>query len=201
MELLHRRQFLQRAATAAALPTVSRMARAQTYPTRPLRWIVPFPPGGPTDVIARLMGQWLSERCGQPVIIDNRPGASGNIGTEFVSKAVPDGYTLLHIAVPHAMSAALYERLNFNFQRDIAPVASFLRVPAVMVLNPSVPANSVPEFVAHAKANPGKLNMGSSGIATPQHVYGELFKMLTGVDLFHVPYRGGAAALTDLLSG
>jgi tripartite-type tricarboxylate transporter receptor subunit TctC len=201
LKLPHRRQFLHLAAGAAALPAVSRFAWAQTYPTRPVRWVVPFPPGGPVDVIARLLGQGLSERLGQAVIIDNRPGAGGNLGTEAVVRAAPDGYTLLHISVPNAINATLYDKLNFDFVRDIVPVASFMRVPAVMVVNPSFPPRTVPEFIAYAKANPGKLNMASGGNGTPQQVYGELFKMMTGVEMLHVPYRGGAPALTDLLGG
>jgi len=187
-------------ALAATLASIGN-APAQTYPSRPLRWVVPFPPGGPADVIARLMGQLLSDRLGQPVIFDNRPGAGGNVGTEAVVKAVPDGYTVLQISAPNAINATLYERLNFDFIRDIVPVASFMRVPGVMVVNPLVPAKTVPEFIAYAKSNRGKLNMASGGIGTPQQVYGELFKMMAGVDMLHVPYRGGAAALTDLLSG
>jgi tripartite-type tricarboxylate transporter receptor subunit TctC len=198
---LPRRNFLQLAAGAAALPVVSRIARAQAYPTRPVRLIVGFPPGGGADTYARLMGQWLSERLGQAFIIENRPGAGGNLGAEAVVKAPPDGHTLLQVTGNNAFSAALFEKLNFNFIRDIAPVASIARSPAVLVVNPAVPAKTVPEFIAHAKANSGKLNMASGGNGSVQHVYGEQFKMMTGVDMIHVPYRGTAPALTDLVSG
>jgi tripartite-type tricarboxylate transporter receptor subunit TctC len=198
---LHRRQFLHLAAGAAALPAVSRYAWAQTYPTRPVRWIVPFPPGGTTDILARLMGQWLSVRLGQPFIIDNRAGAGSNIGTEAVVRAPPDGYTLLLVGPPSAINATLYDKLNFNFIRDIAPVAGIISGPNVMVVHPSVPAKTVPEFIAYAKSNPGKINMASSGNGTSPHVAGELFKMMAGVDVVHVPYRGAAPALTDLLGG
>jgi tripartite-type tricarboxylate transporter receptor subunit TctC len=196
-----RRRFLQLAAGAAALPALSRMARAQAYPSRPVRLIVPLAPGGATDIIARLMGQWLSERLGQPFVIENRSGGGGNIGTEAVVRSMPDGYTLLLVGPSNAINATLYERLNFNFIRDIAPVAGITRVPNVMVVNPSVPAKTVPEFIAYAKANPGKINMASAGNGTSQHVSAELFKMMTGVDMFHVPYRSGGPALTDLLGG
>jgi tripartite-type tricarboxylate transporter receptor subunit TctC len=198
---LPRRNFLHLAAGAAALPAILRVAMAQTYPTRPVRWIVPFPPGGPTDTVARPMGQWLSERLGQPFIIDNRPGAGSNIGTEAVVRAPADGHTLLMIAPSSAINAMLYDKLNFNFVRDIAPVATITRQPQVMVVNPSFPAKTVPEFITYAKANPGKINMASSGIGTGQHVAGELFKMMTGVNITHVPYRGGAPAITDLIAG
>jgi tripartite-type tricarboxylate transporter receptor subunit TctC len=201
MKLPHRRQFLHLAASAAALPAISRVARAQTYPTRPVRIIAGFPAGGGVDIIARLMGQWLSERLGQQFIIENRPGAGSNIGTEVVARAPADGYTLLAVSVPNAINATLYDRLNFNFIRDIAPVAGITRVPNVMVVNPSVPAKTIPELIAYAKANPGKLNMASGGIGGPSHVSGELFKLMTGVDMVHVPYRGVAPALTDLLGG
>jgi len=186
---------------AAALPAVSRIARAQAYPTRPVRIVVGLAPGGTNDIVARLMGQWLSERLGQPFVIDNRPGAASNIATEAVARAAADGYTLLLSSVNNAISATLYERLNFNFIRDITAVAGILRTPNVMVVNPSVPAKSVPEFIAYAKANPGKLNMASPGNGTSLHVVGELFKMMTGVNMVHVPYRGGGPALTDLLGG
>ncbi len=169
MKLL-RRQFLHLAAGAAALPAVSRIARAQTYPTRPVRIVVGFPAGAAADIVARLIGQWLSERLGQPFIIENRPGAGSNIGTEAVVRAPPDGYTLLLVTSPNAINATLYEKLNFNFIRDIAPVASIVRVPNVMVVNPSFPAKTVPEFIAYAKANPGKINMASGGIGTTPHV-------------------------------
>jgi tripartite-type tricarboxylate transporter receptor subunit TctC len=166
-----------------------------------VRLIVPFAPAGPGDITARLMGQWLSERLGQPFVIDNRPGAAGNIGTEVVVKSPPDGYTILMAGTPNTINATLYDKLNFNFIRDIAPVAGIMRGPSVMVVNPSVPAKSVPEFIAYAKANPGKLNMASGGTGTGTHIAGELFKMMAGVDLVHVPYRGGGPALTDLLGG
>ncbi len=199
--ILPRRQFLSLIAGAAALPAVSRIAHAQTYPTRPVRWIVPFAAGGPTDILARLMGQWLSESLGQPFIIDNRPGAGSNVGTEAVVHAPPDGYTLLLVGPPSAINATLYDKLNFNFIRDIAPVVGIIRVPNVMVVHPSVPAKTVPEFIAYAKTNPGKINMASSGNGTSPHLAGELFKMMTGVDMVHVPYRGAAPALTDLIAG
>jgi tripartite-type tricarboxylate transporter receptor subunit TctC len=187
---LPRREFLHLAAGAVALPAVSRLARAQTYPMRPVRWIVGFPAGGSPDIVARLIGQWLSERLGQQFFVENRPGAAGNIGAEAVVRASPDGYTLLLVAPNNAINATLYERLNFNFIRDIAPVASIMRVPNVMVVNPSVPAKTIPEFIAYAMANPGKLNMASPGTGTSGHVGGELFKIMTGVNMVHVPYRG-----------
>jgi tripartite-type tricarboxylate transporter receptor subunit TctC len=198
---LPRRKFLHLAAGAVALPAVSRFAWAQGYPTRPVRIIVGFPPGGPTDIAARPLGQWLSERFGQQFVIENRPGAGSNIGTEAVVRAPPDGYTLLLAYSSNAINATLYDKLNFNFIRDIAPVASISRETTVMVVNPSFPAKTVPEFVAYAKANPGKVNFASGGNGTPPHVVGELFKMMTGVNLVHVPYRGGAPAVTDLLGG
>jgi tripartite-type tricarboxylate transporter receptor subunit TctC len=196
---LPRRQFLHLAAGAAALPAVSRIARAQAYPSRLVRIIVPFPAGQATDTIARLMGQSLLERLGQPFVIENRTGAGGNMATESVVRATPDGYTLLLVGLPNAVNATLYSKLNFNFIRDIAPVASIGGGPYVMVVNASVPAKTVPEFVAYAKANPGKINMGSSGSGAASHVFGERFKMMTGINLVHVPYRG--AYLPDLLSG
>jgi tripartite-type tricarboxylate transporter receptor subunit TctC len=196
-----RRRFLYLAASAAAFPAISRVARAQTYPTKPVRIIVGFAAGGVTDIVARLMGQWLSERLGQQFIIENRPGAGGNIGTEASVNAPPDGYTLLLIAPPNAVNATLYEKLSFNFIRDIAPVAGIVRAPLVMEVNPSFPAKTVPAFIAYAKANPGKLNMASAGNGSLGHVAGELFKMMTGVNMIHVPYRGGAPAITDLLGG
>ena len=196
---LPRRNFLHLAAGAAALTAVSRAARAQTYPTRPVRIIVPFPAGQATDTIARLMGQSLSERLGQPFVIENRTGAGGNIGTESVVRATPDGYTVLLVGLSNAMNATLYKKLNFSFIRDIAPVASIGGAPYVMVINPSVPAKTVPEFIAYAKAHPGKINMGSSGSGSVSHVFGERFKMMTGINLVHVPYRGGY--VPDLLSG
>ena len=177
------------------------MATAQTYPTRPVRFIIGYPPGGSADITARLLGQWLSERLGQPFVIESRPGASTNIATEAVVRAPPDGYTLLLVAPANAINATLYEKLNFNFISDIAPVAGIIRFPNVMVVNPSVPAKTVPEFIAYAKANPGRLNMASSGNGSTIHVSGELFKMMTGVNMIHVPYRGGAPALTDMISG
>jgi tripartite-type tricarboxylate transporter receptor subunit TctC len=198
---LPRRQFLHLAAGAAALPIWPRIARAQAYPTRTVRVIVGFPPGGSVDIAARLIGQWLSDRLKQQFVIENRPGAGSNIGTEAVVNAVPDGYTLLLCSSPNAISATLYDKLNFVFLRDIAPVASIMRAPNVMVVNLSVPAKTVPEFIAFAKANPGKINMASTGNGTSTHLSGELFKMMAGVDMVHVPYRGNAPALTDLLGG
>ena len=196
-----RRQFLRLAAGAAALGAVSSIARAQAYPSRPVRIIVGFPPGGGADIVARLIAQWLSERLGQPFVVENRPGAGSNIGTEAVVRAPADGYTLLLATTPNAINATLYDNLNFNFIRDIAPVAGLTRDPNVLELNLSVPAKTVPELIAYAKANPGKINYASTGIGTPQHVAGELFKVLAGVDLVHVPYRGAAPALTDLIAG
>ena len=196
-----RRQFLHLAAGAAALPAVSRFAWAQTYPSRPVRIIVGFAAGGPNDILARLIGQWLSERLGQPFVIENRPGAGSNIATEAVVRAPPDGYTLLLVGSPNAINATLYDKLNFNFIRDIAPVASFIRGALVMVVHPSVPAKTLPEFIAYAKANPGKLSYGSGGVGGITHITAELFKMMAGVDMVHVPYRGVAPALTDLLGG
>jgi tripartite-type tricarboxylate transporter receptor subunit TctC len=201
MKLPHRRQFLHLAAGAAALPAVSNIAWAQTYPTRPVRIVVGFPPGGPGDIVTRLMGQWLSERLGQPFIVENRPGAGTNIATEAVVRAPPDGYLLLLTTVSHAVNATLYDKLNFNFIRDVAPVAGVVRVPNVMEVNPSFPAKTAPEFIAYAKANPNKLNFGSGGKGTASHMQFELFKLISGVSMVHVPYRGSAPALTDLLSG
>jgi tripartite-type tricarboxylate transporter receptor subunit TctC len=178
-----------------------RFASAQTYPSRPVRVIVPFPPAGNNDLVARLIGQWLSERLGQQFIIDNRPGAGTNIGTEAVVRAPADGYTLLIAAPPSAINATLYEKLNFNFIRDTVPVASVLRAPFVMVINPLFPAKTVPELIAYAKANPGKISMASAGVGSGPHVAGELFKMMAGVDMVHVPYRGTGPALTDLIGG
>ena len=198
---LPRRTFLHLAAGAAALPATSRFAWAQAYPTRPVRLIVPFGPAGASDITARLIGQWLSERLGQQFVIENRPGAGGNIGTEAVVRAAPDGYTLLYVTTPNAVNATLYDKLNFNFIRDIAPVAPIVRFPYIMVVNPSVPAKTLPEFIAYAKANPGKINMASVGIGSTPHVNGELFKVMTGTNMVHVPYRGAAAVMTDLLSG
>jgi len=197
---LPRRRFLHLAA-CAALPAVSRIAAAQAYPLRPVRLVVGFPPGGVADLYARLIGQWLSERLGQPFIIENRAGAGSNLATEAVVRAPPDGYTLLQATAANAWNATLYDNLNFNFIRDIAPVASIYRAPAVLVVHPSFPAKSVPALIAYAKANPGKINMASGGVGSAQHVYGELFKMMAGVDMLHVPYRGGGPALADLLAG
>jgi tripartite-type tricarboxylate transporter receptor subunit TctC len=198
---LARRRFLHLAAAGASLPALSCTAWAQTYPARPVRWIVPWPPGGAADISARLIGQWLSDRLGKPVIIENRPGAGGNIGTELVVRAPADGYTLLLVGSFNTINATLYETLGFNFIRDIAPVAGIMRNPLVMAVSPSVPAKSVPEFIAYAKSNPGKINMASGGNGSPQHLAGELFKVMTGASMVHVPYRGGAPALTDLLGG
>jgi tripartite-type tricarboxylate transporter receptor subunit TctC len=198
---LRRRTFLHLAAAAAALPAVSRTASAQAYPTRPVRWIVGFTPAGGNDIVARLMGQWLSERLGQPFVIENRPGAGTNIATEAVVNAPPDGYTLLLANMANAINATLYEKLNFNFIRDIAPVAGISRAPLVIAVHPSVPAKTVPEFIAYAKANPGRINMASAGIGSAGHLAGELFKMMAGVNLVHVPYRGNAPALADLIAG
>jgi len=198
---LPRRRFLHLAAGAVALPAVSRVASAQAYPTRPVHIIVGFAAGGPNDISARLMGQCLSERLGQQFVIENRSGAGGNVATELVVRAPADGYMLLLVPAPAAINATLYDNLNFNFIRDIAPVAGIVRVPEVMVVNPSVPANTVPEFIAYAKANPGKINMASAGNGSVPHVAGELFKFMAGVDLVRVGYRGGGPALIDLLGG
>ncbi len=198
---VRRRKFLHLAAGAAALPTMSRFARAQTYPSRPVRIIVGFAAGGPPDVLSRLIGQWLSERLGQQFIVETRPGAGSNIGTETVVNAPADGQTLLLVSAANAVNATLYDKLNFDFIRDIAPIAGLISSPNVMVVNPAVPVHTVPEFIAYAKANPGKINMASSGNGTSPHMAGELFKLMTGVDMVHVPYRGGVPALTDLLAG
>jgi tripartite-type tricarboxylate transporter receptor subunit TctC len=198
---LPRRQFLHLAAGAAALPAVSRIAWAQTYPTRPVRIIVGFAPGGGNDIVARLMGQWLSQRLGQPFVVENRPGAGTNIATEAVVNAPPDGYTLLLAGVPNASNATLYQNLKFNFIRDIAPVAGIGREPFLIEVNLSLPVKTVPELITRAKANPGKINMASGGIGSGNHIFGELFKMMTGVNLVHVPYRGAGPALVDLLGG
>ena len=200
MKLL-RRKFLHLAAGAAALPAVSRIAHAQTYPSRPVRIIVPFAAAGPNDIIARVLGRWLSERLGQPFVIENRPGAATNVGTEAVVNAAPDGYTVLIASSPHAINATLYEKLHFNFMRDIAPVAAIMRIPNVMVVTQTFPAKSVPEFISYAKANPGRLNFASSGVGASNHVSGELFKIMTGIEMAHVPYRSSGPALTDLLGG
>jgi tripartite-type tricarboxylate transporter receptor subunit TctC len=196
-----RRAFLHLAAGAAVLPAAPRVAPAQDYPSRPVRIIVGFAAGGATDIQARLMGQWLSDRLGQQFIVENRAGASGNIGTEAVAKAAADGYTLLQIVTPNAINAALYTHLNFDFIQDIAPIICAARLAYVVVVHPSVPATTIPEFIAYAKANPGKINYGSAGSGTPQNIACELFKMMAGVDLVHVPYRGGAPATTDLIGG
>jgi tripartite-type tricarboxylate transporter receptor subunit TctC len=198
---LPRRQFLHLAAGAAALPAVSRIAWAQAYPTRPVHLIVGFGAGGAPDILARLLGQWLSERLGQQFIVENRPGGGGNVGTEFVVRASPDGYTLLLVNLTNIVNVTLYDNLNFNFISDIAPVASISREPLCMEVNPSFPAKTVPEFIAYAKTNPGKINMASPGIGTTPHMAGELFMFLAGVNMVHVPYRSSAPALTDLLGG
>lgn len=198
---LQRRQFLQLAAGAAALPVTSGIASAQTYPARPVRLVIGYTPGGSADLTARLMGQWLSEKLGQSFVIENRPGGGTNIATEAVVRAVPNGYTLLLVAPANAINATLYDKLNFDFLRDTEPVAGIIRFPNVVVVNPSLPINSIPELITYAKANPGKLNMASSGNGSTIHMSGELFKMLTGINMVHVPYRGGAPALTDLIAG
>ena len=198
---LPRRHFLRLAAGAAALPAVSRVALAQAYPSRPVRIVVAYAAGGGVDITARLIGQWLSERLGQSFITENRPGGGGNIGTEAVVNAAPDGYTLVLATVPNAVNATLYEKLNFNFIRDIAPVAGIIRVPMAILLHPSVPAKTVPEFIAYAKANPGKVNMASAGTGSAPHMAGELFNVMAGVNMVHVPYRGQGPALSDLLGG
>ena len=198
---LCRRQFLHLAAGATTLPAVSRIARAQIYPTRPVRIIVGFPAGGVTDITARVTGQWLSERLGQQFVIDNRPGAATNIATEAVIRAPADGYTLLLANTTNAINATLYERLNFDFIRDVVPIASIVETPFVMVVNPSFSAKTVPEFIEYAKANPGKLSMASAGSGSAPHVAGELFKMMADINMLHVPYRGDAPAITDLIGG
>jgi tripartite-type tricarboxylate transporter receptor subunit TctC len=197
-----RRQLLHLVVGAAALPGLSRIAFAQTYPTRPVRIIVGFGPGSPADILARLIGQRLAERLAQPFIVENRPGAGGNLATELVVRAPADGHTLVLAALSDAVNVTLYDKLTYNFIRDIAPVASLIRQPEIMVVNPSVPATTIPGFIAYAKANPGKINMGSAGNGTAPHLAGELFKIMAGVDMVHVPYRGGGgAAVTDLLGG
>jgi tripartite-type tricarboxylate transporter receptor subunit TctC len=201
MKLPHRRQFLHLAAGAAALPTVPRFAWAQAYPSRPVRIVVGFPPGGGADITARLIGQWLSERLGQPFIIDNRPGAGSNIATEAVVRAPADGYTLLLVGAFNAVNATLYDKLNFNFIRDIAPVATMYYVPNVMAVHPSFPAKTILEFIAYSKSNPGKVNMGSGTTGAAMHMSGELFKIMAGIDMVHVFYRGAGPTLTDLLAG
>lgn len=199
--MMLRRRFLSLAATVAALPALSQLAKAQSYPTRPVRLIVGFAAGGATDIAARLIAQWLSDHLGQRFVVENRVGAGGNIATEAVTRAAADGYTLLMTGLWDAVNVSLYKKLNFNFIRDITPVAFVIEQSLVMVVHPSVPANSVPEFIAYAKANPGKINMGSPGIGTPPHLAGELFKKMAGINMVHVPYRGGAPAMTDLLAG
>jgi tripartite-type tricarboxylate transporter receptor subunit TctC len=198
---LPRRKLLHLAACAAALPAVPRIAYGQTYPSRPVRIIVPFAAAGPNDIIARALGQWLSERLAQSFVIENRPGAASNIGTEVVVNAAPDGYTVLMVSSPHAINATLYEKLHFNFIRDIAPVAGIMRIPNVMVVAQAFPVRSVPEFISYAKANPGKLNFASSGVGASNHMSGELFKAMTGIEMTHVPYRSSGPALTDLFGG
>ena len=196
-----RRRFLRLAAGAAVLPTASRVARADNYPTRPIRWIVGFGAGTSVDIFARLIGQFLSERLGQPLVIENRPGAGGNIATEAVVRAAPDGYTLLDITSPNVWNATIYDNLSYNFIRDIAPIAGTVRGLGVMEVLPSFPAKTVPEFIEYAKANPGKISFASSGVGTPQHLYGELFKMMAGIEMTHVPYRGSPQSLTGLFGG
>jgi tripartite-type tricarboxylate transporter receptor subunit TctC len=196
-----RRRFLELAAGAAALPMVSRIASAQAYPSRPVRIIVGFAPGGATDTTARLMGHWLSERLGQQFIVENRPGAGTNIATEAVVRSPPDGHTLLMVTASNAINATLYQKLNFNYLRDTVPVAGVIRYPNVVEVNNDLPVKTIPEFISYLKANPGKLSMGSGGIGSSQHLAGELFKMMTGTDITHVPYRGGAPALVDLIGG
>jgi tripartite-type tricarboxylate transporter receptor subunit TctC len=196
-----RRHFLHLAASAAVLPAMPRLARAQSYPSRPVRWIVGFAAGGPQDIVARLLAQQLSERLGQQFVIENRAGAGGNIGTEAVVRSPPDGYTMLMIGPSATINATLYDNLSFVFLRDIAPVASIIRTSNVMEVHPSFPAKTVPEFIAYAKTNPSKINMASAGSGSSQHMAGELFKMMAGIEMVHVPYRGAAPALTDLLAG
>jgi tripartite-type tricarboxylate transporter receptor subunit TctC len=198
---LPRRRFLYLAAGAAAFPVNSRIARAQTYPTRPVRLLVGYSAGSNLDILARLMGQWLSERLGQPFVIENRPGSGSNLATEAVVRAAPDGYTLLMVSAGNTINTTLYDKLNFNFVRDIAPIAGIIRSTNVMEVNPSFPASTVPEFIAYAKANPGKINMASGGNGSGPHLSGELFKVMTGIDMRHVPYRGSPPALTDLIGG
>jgi tripartite-type tricarboxylate transporter receptor subunit TctC len=196
-----RRTFLRLAAGAAAMPSVLRVALALDYPTRPVRWIVGFPPGGPNDITARIMAQYLSERLHQQLVVENRPGASSNVATEAVARSQPDGYTIMELATVNAINASLQQKLNYDFMRDIAVIAGIAQGPAVMEVHPSLPATTVPEFIAYAKANPGKINMASAGSGTPHHVMGELFKMMTGINMVHVPYRGAAPALVDLIAG
>jgi tripartite-type tricarboxylate transporter receptor subunit TctC len=196
-----RRRLLQLTASSIAFPSICRVAGAQAaWPSRPVRIVIGYPPGGTSDIVARMIGQWLSERLGQPFIIENRTGAGTNIATEAVVNSAPDGHTLLYVTTANAMNTTLYDKLTFNFIRDIVPVASLVRIPLVMVVHPSFPAKTVPEFIAYAKSNPGKVTMASAGIGGPQHIAGELFKMLTSVDMLHVPYRGSGPALTDLIT-
>jgi tripartite-type tricarboxylate transporter receptor subunit TctC len=201
MKLPHRRQFLHLAAGATALPFAAHVASAQAYPSRPVRIVVGFPAGGTTDIVARVLGQRLSERLGQQFVIENRPGAGSNLATEAVSRSAADGYTLLLIGGANTINATLFDKLTFDFLRDIAPVASVFETPLVIEVNPSVPVHTIPEFIAYAKANPGKLNFATPGVGTPPHVAGELFKMTAGVDMVHVPYRGTGPMLTDLIGG
>jgi tripartite-type tricarboxylate transporter receptor subunit TctC len=199
--MIHSRRTFLMLATTAATPAFARIARADDYPSRPIHLVVQIPPGGSPDIVGRLMAQWLSDRLGQPVVVDNRAGASGNIATEFALKAAPDGYTLLLAMSANAINPSIYTDLHFNFMHDAAPVASISLIPLVMEVNPNVPAKTIPEFIAYARANPGKINMASGGVGTPLHVAGELFKLMAGVNLTHVPYRGESAAMPDLLSG
>src|SRR5262249_8184295 len=201
MKLPHRRQFLHVAAGAAALPALSRIATAQTYPARPVRIVVGFPAGGTSDIVSRVLGQWLSERLGQQFVIENRPGAGSNLATEAVARAAPDGYTLLLIGGANTINATLFDKLTFDFLQDIAPIASVFETPLVVEVNPSVPVRTIPEFITYAKGNPGKLNFATPGVGTPPHVAGELFKMTAGVNFVHVPYRGTGPMLTDLIGG
>jgi tripartite-type tricarboxylate transporter receptor subunit TctC len=198
---ISRRKFLHLAAGSGALPVLSHTAQAQAYPSRPVHIVVPYAAAGPNDIVARVVCQWMSERLGQPFVIENRPGAGTNIGTEMVVHAPPDGYTVLVVSSSHAINATLYDKLNFSFVRDIAPVASIMRVPNVMLVNPAFPARSVREFIDYGRANPGRLNFASSGIGASNHMSGELFKAMTGLDMTHVPYRSSGPALTDLISG
>jgi tripartite-type tricarboxylate transporter receptor subunit TctC len=198
---MYRRRFLQLAATATAFPSLTRVARAQAYPSQPLRWVVGFPPGGGADTVSRIMARWLSERLGQPVVIENKPGASTNISVQAVANAPPDGYTILFIGASAAVNVTLFDNLPFNLLRDIAPVSGLIDFPFVLIVHPSVPARTVAELIAYAKANPGKISMASFGAGSSSHVAGELFKTMAGVNLVHVPYRGSAPALTDMISG
>ena len=198
---LSRRRLLHLAGAGGALAAASRRARAQAYPSRPLRWIVGFPPGGGADIVSRIMAPWLAERLGQPVVIENKPGASSNISIQAVVNAPPDGYTLLFVPASAAVNVSLFDNLSFNLLRDIAPVSGLIDFPLVMVANPSLPAQTVAEFIAYAKANPGKISMGSFGTGSASHLAGEQFKMMAGVNLLHVPYRGGAPMITDLVGG